>query len=169
MELEYPREESACFTGHRQMTDAELVTAEAAIAIQVEQLLAEGVQHYYAGGAIGFDMIAAQTVLKLKETRFPTLTLTLALPFRGHASRWREEDKRALASLMLRADRVVYVSEHYSHFCMQMRNIYMVDRSHVCLAYLREKRGGTHNTVTYAKRCGITVVNLAENGKDENR
>jgi len=42
-----------------------------------------------------------------------------------------------------------------------VRNRYMVDRSAVCLAYLKTSRGGTYNTVTYAEKNGVPVIYLA--------
>lgn len=166
MAYEYPRDKTACFTGHRQMTGQEAEMASRAIAAQIETLASCGVHHYYAGGAIGFDMIAAQTVVEMRDTRFPELLLTLALPFRGHTARWRSDDRYAFYEVLNRADNVIYISDEYHRFCMQKRNMYMVDRSSVCLAYLKDDRGGTYNTVKYAKQSGVPVRNLAFNGKD---
>ncbi len=152
---------SACFTGHRQLTEDALRHAIEAVAAQVTRLASEGITHYYAGGAIGFDLAAAVTVLNLKQT-IPALTLTLALPCQNHMDKWRRVDRELFARVMARADRVIYVSESYFRGCMQVRNRYMVERSAVCLAYLTACRGGTYHTVLCAKKMGIPVIHLAE-------
>ena len=45
---------------------------------------------------------------------------------------------------------------------MMVRNRYMVDRSSLCLCYLRKASGGTKSTVDYAKKAGLQLLNLAE-------
>ncbi len=156
----YPSHQSACFTGHRNLTEAELRRAVEAITETVPRLVSEGIVHYYAGGAIGFDLAAAVTVLNLKQT-LPQLALTLALPCREHMAQWRRTDRALFSRVMERADGVVYVHDTYFRGCMQARNRYMVDRSAVCLAYLTACRGGTYHTASYAEKKGIPVMNLA--------
>ena len=74
------REKTCCFTGHRELPVrwgrwklvAEL---ERAIIAQIDK----GIQFFGAGGALGFDTLAAQTVLKLKKNH-PNIKLILVLP-----------------------------------------------------------------------------------------
>ncbi len=156
----FPRAISACFTGHRQMSESDLRGAVERVTREVVRLAEKGVTHYYAGGAVGFDLMAAVTVLNLKQT-IPALSLTLALPCPDHMKDWRRVDRELFARVMARADETVMVSESYFRGCMQVRNRYMVDRSSVCLAYLTSKKGGTYNTAAYAEKKGIPVVYLA--------
>jgi uncharacterized phage-like protein YoqJ len=158
---------SACFTGHRAMSEAQMREAVEAITRQVRLLLPKGITHYYAGGAVGFDMAAAVTILNLKQ-QYPALTLTLALPCHDHTEGWGRRDRALLSRVMERADEVVYVSDTYHRGCMQVRNRYMVDRSSYCLAYLTAERGGTVNTVRYAEKKGVPVIYLnADRGSDQ--
>ena len=154
------KDNSCCFTGHRNLGTEELQRASAAIASLLPKLAAEGITHFYAGGAIGFDLAAAVTVLNQKRL-LPELTLTLALPCRNHMNKWRRVDRELFERVMARADEVVYVSESYTRGCMQMRNCYMADRSSVCVCWLVEQRGGTFNTVSYARKKGLRIINLA--------
>lgn len=163
MKNTYLRETCACFTGHRALSAEERRFAAEAITEQITALAARGITHYYAGGAVGFDMVAAVSVINAKQYA-PSLTLTLALPCRDHMAKWSLGDKRLFERVMTMADEVVYVSEGYHRGCMHQRNRYMVDRSAVCLAYLTEARGGTYNTVLYAQGQGIEVINLARKG-----
>lgn len=156
----YSPAQSACFTGHRKMTEAALRASVDRMTELVPRLLSRGIVHYYAGGAIGFDLAAAVTILNLKQ-RFPVLALTLALPCRDHMEQWRSVDRALFSRVMARADEIVYVNDAYFRGCMQARNRYMVDRSALCLAYLTVCRGGTYNTVTYAEKKGLPIINLA--------
>ena len=157
---------SACFTGHRALTESQLRQAVEAITRTIKLLLPKGITHYYAGGAVGLDMAAAVTVLNLKQ-QIPNLTLTMALPCRGHTQGWSRTDRALLSRILERADETVYVNDTYFRGCMQARNRYMVDHSSYCLAYLTTNRGGTFNTVRYAEKKGVPVLYLNEDRRDD--
>ncbi|MGN1099694.1 MAG: DUF1273 domain-containing protein, partial [Christensenellales bacterium] len=56
------------------------------------------------------------------------------------------------------ADKVTYVSDRYTLSCMQKRNEYMVDESDMLLAVWNGiEKGGTFNTVAYARKKGIGI------------
>lgn len=159
--MEYERASCGCFTGHRAMTAEQITSVSALLRGRVASLARQGVVNFYAGGALGFDLAASVTVLNLKA-EIPTLTLNLALPCPDYEKKWKNSDKELFARVVSRADSVVYVSPSYTNFCMQLRNRYMVDRSSVCVAYMTEESGGTVNTVAYARKKGIRVINLAD-------
>lgn len=154
------REESCCFTGHRSLPPAR----QEAIARRLEQTVADlyqrGVRNYYAGGALGFDTLAAQTVLRLRD-RCPGMRLLLALPCPTQAKGWKPGDAAEYERIKHLADETVYVSQAYTSGCMYRRNRYLVDHSAICLCYLTQGRGGTAYTVRYAVEQGVKVVNLA--------
>lgn len=154
------REISACFTGHRLLTKEQLHSLLPTISETVVSLWGRGITHYYAGGALGFDLAASVAVLNLKQ-RLPSLMLTLALPCRNHQKGWGRLDRELFDGVMARADATVYVNDAYFRGCMQRRNCYMVDRSSICVTYLTERRGGTYQTVRYAERKGLPILNLA--------
>ena len=159
--MEYSPNTCACFTGHRAMTDEELKSSALLVSEQIKTLYAKGIRNYYAGGAIGFDLAAAVTVLNMKNI-YPDITLNLALPCPNYQSKWTRSQVELFDRVRARADSEVYVSASYHRGCMHMRNKYMVDKSAVCIAYLREKTGGTYNTVTYALKKGRQVINLTD-------
>lgn len=63
-------------------------------------------------------------------------------------------DRETYARILERADKVTYVSDKYTNFCMQKRNQYMVDHSDIVFAFWNENKtsGGTYNTIQYAKK-----------------
>ena len=124
-------------------------------------LIENGYQFFGTGGALGFDTLAAQTVLDLK-TSYPHIKLILVLPCLSQADSWRSHDQEIYEHIKMTADKVVYTSCEYSKGCMHKRNRHLVDNSSACICYLTEKTGGTAYTVKYAKRKNLLVINAAE-------
>ncbi len=159
------REKSCCFTGHRSLSEEACRLAVRRLAPLISSLAERGITTFYAGGAIGFDLAASVSVLNAKALH-PELTLILALPCRDHMLRWRALDRELFQQVMKRADETVYLSEKYTRGCMQIRNRYMVDRSAFCICWLTESKGGTYQTVRYAEKKGLGILNLARGEED---
>ena len=155
------KEKTVCFTGHRTIPMLKKWKIEKKLKDTLETLIEEGYCYFGAGGALGFDTIAAQTVLNLKK-KHPEIKLILVLPCKNQTRGWDEKDISAYESIIEQADKVVYTQEHYDRGCMFKRNRHLVDNSSVCVAYLTEEKGGTAYTVNYANQKGIKVINIAE-------
>lgn len=154
------KKETAClFTGHRTLPQdlSTLSELERSITAELEKAYDEGYRIFYSGGATGFDLLCALTVLNLRHTRIPGVRLIFALPCYNHYKNWEKQDQRLLANLLEKADEVVYVSEKYRPGCMHKRNRYMVDRCALCIAYCTKKTGGTAYTVSYAQKKNVPV------------
>lgn len=137
---------TCAFTGHRQVEEnfdfnrfEEVLTA----------FIEEGYVTFLCGMAAGFDMIAAETVLKLKKT-FPQLKLIACVPCEGQSRYFSAEDKKRYASILQDCDEVRVLSDKYFRGCMQARDRYMVDNSRLLIAYKRVNEGGTYYTLKYA-------------------
>ena len=159
------REECCCFTGHRRIESGHLTLLRQKLQGEITSLAArKGVKAFMAGGALGFDTMAAQAVLWAREKQFPHLKLILALPCREQNARWSQKNSEIYYKILEQADQVIYVSEHYTHSCMFQRNRYMVDHSGYCMCYLQpgKANGGTAYTVKYAQQQGVPVINLAD-------
>lgn len=152
---------ACCFTGHRSLKEDDISPVVLALRREILRLYDLGVDRYFAGGALGFDMAAACALLYLKQEH-PAISLTLALPCRDHTASWNRQDRIRLDSVMERTDRVIYVTDGaYENGCMLRRNRYMVDRSGTCIAwYDGRKGGGTLYTVKYAASKNRTVINI---------
>lgn len=127
----------------------------------IEESIQAGYLYFGAGGALGFDTLAAQTVLKLRN-RYPKIKLILVLPCKTQASGWKTADVAEYDRIISSADKVVYTSETYFNGCMHRRNRHLVDHSSLCICYLTENKGGTYYTVNYARENGIRIVNISE-------
>lgn len=154
------RERTCCFTGHRDLPALEQKRVAAKLEQTIISLIDRGIIFYGAGGARGFDTLAAQTVLNLKR-HYPNIKLILVLPCLTQTQGWRLADIVEYERIKAQADKVVYTSQEYSSGCMHKRNRHLVDHSSVCVCYLTNNSGGTAYTVNYAKMQGLKVMNLA--------
>ena len=152
---------TVCFTGHRKISSEQLNQLAWRLKDTVIKLINDGYTYFIAGGALGFDTLAAKTVLNLKSA-YPDIRLILVLPCLSQADKWSSEDKRVYEVIKEAADKVVYISDEYTKDCMYKRNRHLVDNSNACVCYLTEKTGGTAYTVKYAKKCNLLVINMAE-------
>lgn len=128
---------------------------------EIVELIDKGYLYFGVGGALGFDTLAAQTVLDLKND-YPQIKLILVLPCISQADGWSSEDKDTYEHIKSNADKVVYTSREYTRGCMHKRNRHLVDNSSACICYLTEKSGGTAYTVEYANSKGLLIINTAE-------
>jgi len=108
-----------------------------------------------SGMAQGWDTALALAAIELD------LPLIAAIPCVCQASRWTGQSKEIYDFILSEVDEEYVLSETYTAWCMNNRNYWMVDRCDEVMAYWnRKKKGGTYNCVTYAKKKGVTVVNL---------
>ncbi len=156
------RKHSCCFTGHRIIKKIHRPVIEKNLTEVLEFLIESvKVKHFFAGGALGFDTLAATTVLTLKE-RYPDISLHLILPCKTQSFNWQDEDKDLYNLIIKDADSVEYIDDDYTKECMMKRNRALVDSSLYCLYYMYKNNGGTFYTVNYAKRNNLFLVNLNE-------
>ncbi len=155
------KEKMACFTGHRQIPAEQKSHIAEIVRQTVVELIGKDYCYFGAGGALGFDTVAAQTVLDLKND-YPHIKLILVLPCESQTNGWSESDKRMYEHIKEQADKFTYTSKTYFRGCMQKRNRHLVDYSSACICYLTQKTGGTAGTVKYAISKGLKVINIAE-------
>lgn len=152
---------TCCFTGHRKIPLEQYNGIVKRLRRILINLIENGYVYFGIGGALGFDTLAAQIILKLKKT-YPQIKLILVLPCKAQTNRWSDEDKSIYEDIKNKADKYVYTSEAYTKGCMFKRNRHLVDNSSICIAYLTESKGGTAYTVEYAKKSNVKVINIAE-------
>lgn len=154
------RDKTCCFTGHREIPKQDRKKIAENLEKTVTDLIAKGYLYFGAGGAYGFDALAAQTVLRLKK-RCPNIRLILVLPCRTQTRGWDAKDVNEHERIKAQADKVVYTSQAYTRDCFHKRNRHLVDHSSVCVCYLTKTTGGTDYTVSYARLKGLEVLNVA--------
>lgn len=152
---------TCCFTGHRTIAPSARAALIARLDQTLEALFARGFTEFRAGGARGFDMLAALRVLYLRQ-KHPEVRLSLILPCRDQAKNWHAGEQMLWQDIISRADHVRFLFERYVEGCMHARNRALVDGSDLCIAYLTENRGGTLYTCSYALKNGVELLNLGE-------
>ncbi len=154
------RSKVACFSGHRKLPQ-DCTELQANLEKAIIPLIERGVVFFGNGGAVGFDALAATTVLRLKED-YPHIRLVMVLPCppEQQSLKWNAEQKKRYCEILDRADKVRILSPGYTNSCMLDRNRHMVDSSAYLICYLREQRGGTFYTVNYAEQQGIKILRL---------
>lgn len=150
-----------CFTGHRKIDDNEIIKLPAELERRIEKLYSLGVREFRAGGAIGFDTLAALKVIAFRKTH-PDVRLCLILPCRDQDKKWNDYDKRILRYTVECADSVLYIENTYTPDCMHRRNRALVRGADYCLAYVNRIEGGSAYTLNIARREGLKVENLAD-------
>ncbi len=158
--------QGCCFTGHRSLPGGErYYTLRALCEGAIRRAYDEGYRRFLAGGALGFDMLAAALVCSLRDSEFPAMRLELILPCRDQADRWSARDRERYAAMLGAADRTVVLADAYYSGAMQARNRALVEEAGLCIAYMTVPSSGTGGTVAMARRRGIPVLNLAEDMK----
>ncbi len=150
---------TCCFTGHRQVPPPEQKELKVRLEQELRKLIDAGFTTFHAGGALGFDTLAAVWVLRLKK-EFPHIRLCIDVPHRGQELRWKPEFQEVYRKILMHADEVNVLSESYTSGCMHARNRYMVDRSDCVIAYVRKTSGGSFYTMAYAMEKGVEVIRV---------
>lgn len=155
------RMKTCCFTGHRIIPPEVLPKLSSELESTLHILIQNGICYFGTGGALGFDTLAAETVLQFK-TQYPHIRLILVLPCLDQTKGWPPESIQHYQSILRNADKVVYTSQYYFRGCMHQRNRHLVDCSSICIAYCNRSTGGSAYTVRYAQRQGLKVIYLAK-------
>lgn len=152
---------TVCFTGHREILRPHARAMSRVLERELLTLMERGATVFRAGGAMGFDTVAALKVLELREI-YPHVELELILPCRDQTAKWPPEAVRAYQYVLSEADRHRFLFDRYITGCMHERNRQLVQGSDVCVAYCYQNRGGTVYTVNYAMREGLEIINLCD-------
>ena len=157
-------EQTCCLTGHRIIPPGE----EKKIMVRAQNIILrlireKNVRFFGVGGAVGFDMMAAEYLLRLKAHKEQQLRIISVLPYPA----WREtedwtDELRLREDRILRAcDKVVYVRPEYEKNVFLLRDRKLVDGSAYCVSYCNRPRTGTAYTVKYALDHGVKVYNAS--------
>ena len=151
-----------CFTGPRPpqlggYTGAEAQKIQTALFNHlvgvVQRATDKGFTTYISGGAQGTDQIAAEAVIKCKNTILHQhIQLVIARPFPSQHIKWPHYGQKCFFNIIEAADRVIDVSpDPYAPWKMQIRNEWMVNPSEAVVAVWNgQEKGGTWNCIQYA-------------------
>lgn len=149
------RENACAFTGHRQLGgdfDRQLLERV------TESLIRRGVNTFLCGMARGFDLAAAEIVLKLKAAY--KIKLVACIPYEGQADYFSSSDRERYFNILEYCDEKKVFAKSYNRYCMFARDRYMVENCSVLVCYLRKNSGGTYYTVNCAKSAGVKIIEV---------
>ena len=154
------KSKSLAFTGHRTVPVEKQDEIRARLIEAVSLACKSGITCFYSGMAMGFDLMAAETVLSLKG-RYPDIRLIAVVPFRKQSCRWPSMEKEHYQKIISQADQVIILSEHYFKGCLLRRNDFMLEHSCGVIAYYDGKPyGGTFYTCREARKRCMDIINL---------
>ncbi len=150
---------TCCFTGHRIIK----ITPELVQRLRdtIADMIERGVTNFYNGGAIGFDMLCAETVIALKA-KYSNIRLYMLLPCppEEQIKWWNKAQIAQYNEILKAADSVTVLCEHYTDDCMKQRNKRLVELADCCICYCANPRSGTGQTVRMAENKGIQIMNI---------
>lgn len=148
------------FTGHRTYPNNDTLRLESVI----ERLYSEGYTHFVSGMAEGFDLAAAESVLRLKG-QFPEIKLECTIPFDGHIERLSAPDRERYKRVCQAADKVTILATESHPKVYFDRNDYLIEGADALICYYSgNRRSGTGYTVIKGIKKGIRIINLYADG-----
>lgn len=145
------------FTGHRPeklpfFSEEDPMCAELKERLKklIRKLINDGAEEFFSGMALGVDTWAAELVLELKND-YPNIKLTAVIPCPEQADRWSAEQQERYRSILKRCDKTITTSPSYTRGCMMKRNRALVELCDVLVAVFDGTKGGTKQTVEYAR------------------
>lgn len=148
------------FTGHRDLP-ADHEALRAALRRHITALYADGYTDFLSGGAMGFDLLAAEAVLELRPV-LPEMRLLMVLPCEGQDRAYPPGDKLRYRAALDQADLVRYTAHTYYKGCMLARDRVLAEAADFCLCWLTRSTGGTAYTVRQCALRDVPICNLAD-------
>lgn len=161
------RQFKCAFTGHREnKLDPEWSEASPTC-MELKQKLYDAIDHVYQSGiyyficgmAHGCDLYFAEAVLEFAYDH-PDVMLEAAIPYSGQAEHWRGSLRRRYKAVLDKSAKRTVLQQNYTRDCMMRRNRYMVDNASVLIAVYNGTPGGTRNTMLYAMRQGLEIIEI---------
>jgi uncharacterized phage-like protein YoqJ len=161
-------EHTICFTGHRpgrlpreageQVRMMDSLTREIETAVQRRRI------NFVSGAMSGFDTLAAEQVLRLKE-KHPSIRCILVAPFSENyfnRGNWTADWEARLLAVIRQADLAVSLSRYSYKGVYYARDRAIVDLAAEVIAYYDGGPGGTRYTIDYARSKNKPITNIAE-------
>ena len=147
------------FTGHREIKKEHEKQLPDLLLRAIEFAYGKGCRTFAAGGALGFDTVAAREIIRFRISH-PDVRLRLVLPCKNQDERWSARQKENYTYTLRMADEITYVSDEYTKSCMMQRNHELVREADIVIAYSGKQTGGTAQTIKMAARLGKEIYNI---------
>lgn len=161
---------SVCFSGPRpsKLPDngdyqaTSIIQMKTRLEEKIECCLDNGKSIFLNGCMSGFDILAGETVLKIRQYRPEIVCVTVA-PFRidfFENANWTPEWKRRALGVYLQSNLSFSLSENYRKGIYYERDRFLVDHSSLLICYYAGTGGGTKYTLDYAQQNSVLIQNV---------
>lgn len=162
------KEKTVAFTGHRTLTTADgtpdanlenVIRTE--LSFCLESCYRDGKNVFISGLAVGWDMLCAEEVLKLKS-KYQDVVLIVAIPFMGQERLYKEQDQSRYKAIYEAADHREFITDGgYDKDAYHKRNDWMIANCSEVIAYYNGKpRSGTSSTMRKARITEVDILNV---------
>lgn len=156
---------TACFTGHRPQKlpwgynedDNRCIEMKYKLEKEIIGAIHKGYNNFITGMALGFDMICAETILKIQKD-YPFIKLIAALPCKNQYKYWNTSQILRYKKILSQCNYIRCLYENYNDKCMIDRNDFMINNSSLVIALYNGKVGGTSYTIKNAKLKNLDVI-----------
>ena len=166
MKITHNKKTSVSFSGYRTRKILQSIKTPnligkiyAELYTQIKILYEQGYTNYYSGMADGFDMIASEVVLVLKNEGLK-INLIAVIPFVGQELRYSETDKIRYKTIYENAASIIFSCEEYHDRCYLDRNDLLLANCSMVVCYYSGLRGGTMYTVNRAMKTELPIINI---------
>lgn len=172
------KEISVSFSGHRDLTPSEpdlfsglqvngvnmmkdefVEQLRNNLSFNLVELYNQGYRYFLNGMACGFDLLAAEEVVKLKKLH-TDIKLVAVIPFEAQDYKYPAAERTLYKEILGIVAEKIIVSESYRPDCYHKRNDYLVANSSVLISFYNGNGKGTAYTVKQALKNGLRVINL---------
>ncbi len=165
----WERTRACCFSGHRPEKlpcgyDLHAPAAQqlkTALQYEIDRAITDGYDTFLCGMAQGVDTLAAQLILTMRENGTP-VQMVAALPCPHQDARWPFAQRQIYRQLLAQIPPTLQFTlcDSYTPYCMNGRNLWMVEHSSRLIAVFDGSAGGTANTVRHAQDARIDIVRI---------
>lgn len=159
-----------CFSGHRPekipfdfspFTPNDS-TFSSLITLRIHEAYEAGYRVFVTGMARGFDLYAAENVIKYRNRNncADKVFLVGVSPYRKEIDRLKGADYADYQSILYNLDDIIYLNENFTPACYKQRNQFMVDHSSRLIACCIDYKSGTGGTIAYARKKGLFIDNI---------
>lgn len=153
---------SVAITGNRSLNEKDRIKIFETMKFIVTN---PNVNSIYFGGAVGSDTVALESALNIICLEKPKLIVVVPNMLKDQPKETRKISE--LADELVELKNVITASDGYRSY--QARNEYMVDnvgKDGVVVSFWdKDQSGGTYNCISYALKCGKTVLNVTVEGQ----
>ena len=132
---------------------------------EIDKAIDNGYTCFMNDACRGVNFWATQYILQ-KRKRNPNIQLKLVVNCDEPIETWCCNDLQTYNSILLHANGIPRFGCEYTHDFMQIKHIYMINKSSLLLAVWNGQASNTKNCIDFAKHKGIktTVINIEEKG-----